>query len=782
MTKKTANNSKKTAVDQLLIDNPALAELRTKVSVAPLKPGVYRWKNKSGEVLYVGKAKQLRNRLKSYIQPAADTNLGPWKRSMLRAITDLEITVTRSELEALVLETNLIKEIRPKYNVLMKDDKNYVYVRISKDPFPVVQVLRRMFKDSAYYFGPFVSSYETKRMLELVHTVYPFMTSKDVLTALNKKANNNEDVTKPLFTVPPLPVQIGKHCGLGTGTYTKEQYNTAIVELKKFLRGQRGQVMQQLEVEMQEAAINRKYEKAAKLRDSLQYMRSLDEKQLVSDTTGENTDYIGLAVFHGYSQVVLMKEREGRLIAEQSFAFQGESDSELEVLQSFITQFYSDTADIPAVVVVPHEFEGQSVLQEWLTTLRGTNVELRVPERGKKVQLLELATTNAEQKVKQQEARWEAEKRATEAALQQLQALLQLPAMPARIEGYDISHLGGTETVGSMVVVKHGKAANDLYRSFTIKRLEDGQIDDYASLAEVLDRRLRYLVDGLQMSMDRLEAQGYTIRKALKKHNSALREQLHIPESDEVFNYKDCIVVLKDDVIVAAARLRSHDGIIELDSLYAETDVSTEWLEILLRFAIKPIKKGKIYCAVAPQYEALIAAIGGRVIHSSPKALGVTKGSIAMSIQVANQKPDVSLSAKPDLLVIDGGKGQLSTVKKVIDTLGLTIPVIGLAKREEEVFIPNQSYSIEIPKDSPALFLLTRLRNEAHRFANYQRERRGLKHYKQSALDSIAGIGPTTKQKLLDKFGTTEAIQQASNEELLLHINKVQLAQLRSSL
>lgn len=782
MTKNVPNTSKKTAIDQLLLDNPALEGLRKSVSVAPLKPGVYRWKSASGEVLYVGKAKQLRNRLKSYVQPAADANLGPWKRSMLRCIADLELTVTRNELEALVLETNLIKELRPKYNVLMKDDKNYVYVRISKDPFPTVQVLRRMQKDSAYYFGPFVSSYETKRMLELVHTVYPFMASKDVLAALNKKAKNKEDVTKPLFTVPPLPVQIGKHCRLGDGEYLQTEYLAAIAELKKFLRGQRSQIIQQLEVEMKQAAIARKYEKAAKLRDSLQYMRSLDEKQLVSDTTGENTDYIGLALLHGYSQVVLMKEREGRLIAEQSFAFQGESDNELEVLESFVTQFYSDTADIPAVVVVPYAFEGQLVLQEWLTVLRGTNVELRVPERGKKMQLLDLATTNAQQKVKQQEARWEAEKRETALALSQLQELLTLPELPQRIEGYDISHLGGTETVGSMVVTKNGKAANDLYRSFTIKRLADGQVDDYASLAEVLDRRLRYLVDGLQMSKDRFATEGYSIRKALKKHEPLLREVLKISEANTQFSYKDCSVIVQNDALVATVRLYSHDGIMELDHLYTTKDVLPELLETFLRFVLKPVKKGKVYSAVRPDQEELIAALGGRVIHSSPKALVVPKQSITMSIQVATQKPDASLAAIPDLLVIDGGKGQLSTVKKVLDRLGLEIPVIGLAKREEEIFIPNQSYSLEVPKDSPALFLLTRLRNEAHRFANYQRERRGLKHYKQSALDVIAGIGPTTKQKLLDHFGTTEAIQAASNEDLLLYINKVQLAQLRASL
>lgn len=770
------------APDQLLLDNPRLETIRTHVAVAPLKPGVYRWKNELGETVYVGKAKNLRNRLKSYVQPAADANLGPWKRSMLRSIASFECTITRTELEALILETNLIKEIRPKYNVLMKDDKNYVYIRISREPFPEVSVLRKMHKDGAYYFGPFVSSYETKRMLELVHTVYPFITSRETVTTLNKIVKNGGDSTVPLFQIPPLPVQIGKHCALGTPFYTQSQYVTAIDALKQFLRGHRQAVILQLEADMKQAAQNRKFEKAVTLRDCLQYMRSLEEKQLVSDTTGENTDYIGIAVLHGYSQVVLMKEREGRLIAEQSFAFVGQPEDELEVLLSFITQYYSDNADIPAVLVLPYELPDQIVLQQWLTDARGTNVAVQVPERGKKVQLLELATANAEQKVKQQEASWEAEKRATEAALTQLQELLHLPTIPKRIEGYDISHLGGTETVGSMVVTKNGKAANDLYRSFTIKRLVEGQIDDYASLAETLERRLRYLVDGVQMHIERLERDGITIRKALKKHGDLIKELSSLPAENTNVSYKDCFIALQAEAIIGIVQLCSHDGIQELKLLFFADAVPQSTQVVLVEFALRTVKKGKVYCAVAPAYTDLLTEVGGRIINSAPKTLVVPPTHIPMSVAMSVQKPDASLAARPDLLVIDGGKGQLSAVVKVLNALELSIPVIGLAKREEEVFIPNQSYSLEIPKDSPALFLLTRLRNEAHRFANYQRERRGIKHYKQSVLDAIAGIGPTTKQKLLDQFTTVQAITAASDEDLLLFITKAQLVQLRAGL
>lgn len=717
-------------IKEVLESNDHIPVLRKEVQVSPKEPGVYRWYSANDELLYVGKAKELRSRLSSYVSPAEDANLGPWKRSMLRSIAKLEYTVTRSEIEALILETNLIKEHKPKYNVLMKDDKNYVYVRISKQPYPEVSIVRQIAKDAAKYYGPFLSKYETRRMLEVVHTVHPFMTAKETVKGLNAKAKTGDD-TKPLYQTKPLGVQIGKHCGLGTQGYTKEQYHEAVEQLQRFLRGERTQFITQVEEQMQKAAAERKFEKAAKLRDTLQYMRSLEEKQTVSDTSGEDTDYLGLALMRGYSMLVLLREREGKLIAEQSFSFKGKSEDVQEVLQSFITQYYSENPDIPQVLVLSHAIHDAEILAEWLEQMRGKRVEIRVPERGKKVSLLELAQSNAQQKVQQLEASWEAELAARTSALEELKEVLQLPDVPERIEGYDISHLGGTETVGSMVVLRSGKADTAHYRNFTIHSLAAGTIDDYASLREVLRRRLQYLAQSTAAVVEAAEEQGYTVTKAKKADTAVLQELLH----EKTVGYKDHYIAQKDTTITAILRKYTHDGITEIDHVYFAHTVPQSVRKALALLALKSTKKGKIYLCTTPELQEFWSELGAKVINDSPKALAASakKMPLCMHIQMSKQKPDVSLSAEPNLLVIDGGKGQLNAVKEVLDELRLDIPVIGLAKREEEVFIPGKSLPIEFGKDSQAKFLLMRLRNEAHRFANLHREKRGFKAAIQSS-------------------------------------------------
>jgi excinuclease ABC subunit C len=716
-----------TSIAELLASNPHIEALRTAIKVTPKCPGVYRFFSPSGDLLYVGKAKDLRNRLLQYVSPGEDASLGPWKRSMIRTMASVEYTVTRSELEALVLETNLIKENKPKYNVLMKDDKNYVYVRISKEFYPEVRIVRLPQKDAAVYFGPFLSMFETRRMLDVFNEIYPYMTAKETVRSMNAKHLKNDRT--PLYTTASLSMQIGKHCRLGMPDYHDLEYQNSIEQLQRFLRGERRGVRQVVEEAMRTTAGERKFEKAAKLRDVLSYLTSLEEKQTVSDTSGEDTDFIGISLMRGYSMLVLLRERDGKLIAEQSFSFHGKSEDGNEVLTSFITQYYSQTSDIPAVLVIPFAITDTVVLQEWLQMQRGKSVEIRVPERGKKVSLLELAQTNAAQKVKQLEATFEAEAHARTSALEELQRLLSLPTLPNRIEGYDISHLGGTETVGSMVVMRNGKADNTHYRNFTIHSLVAGAIDDFASLKEVLHRRLLYLCNSVHLEREAIAKQGYEIRKAKKADTQALQALYSEPTAV----YNDHVVVEKSGVLCAALRKYTHNAITEIDRYHVPASVPDSIVKSLVQTALQSVKKGKVYVCVEPKMQEFWSAIGAKVIQSYPKALQCTPVHVPMMFEMHKTKEDVSLKSVPDLLVIDGGKGQLSTVYGVLKELQLKIPVIGLAKREEEVFVPGQSLPIEFAKDSPAKFMLMRLRNEAHRFANAHREKRGLKQ----ALKSI---------------------------------------------
>lgn len=759
--------------------------LRKQVNKAPEKPGVYRWLNKDGDVLYVGKAKNLKSRLKSYVQENPDKSLGPWKLSLIKHIADLDVTVTDTELEALILETNLIKEMKPKYNVLMKDDKNYVYVRISTDEYPELTVVRHMQDDQAKYFGPYVSSYNIKRTLDTLHEIFHFRACSTSIEKLNRG-------TKPERAC--LQYQIGQCNGLCVGDISKEQYQYAIEEVMRFLRGHRKSALLALKDLMDSAAAEKKFERAAKLRDTLLYIQSLEEKQVVSDTSRENTDAIGIALQGGKSQVVVLRERGGKLIEERSIALAGEADSIPAVIAEFIPQYYSAETDIPDLVLIQEDIEDKAVLEAWLKEIREKSVEIRAPERGKKSKLLSLATANASQKISQQFAKWEAAAKNLETALQDLKTMIQLPDIPKRIEGYDISHLGGTETVGSMVVIKNGKPANKEYRSFTLRTIKEGEIDDYKAMKEVLTRRLRYLCN----DEEQWQQAGITFGKARKAEEATLKEIIaQYPgtlEPDTVA-YKDFIVAREstEKIIAFGAIVNNHGDLFELDPLWVDdAHRGSKIGQHICRLLLKK-QKQKVYLLCKPYLEEYYAQIGFRYVREGPEILHTKiqdfidrypdqEAEIMMVTEPKNQKVDASLVAVPDLLVIDGGKGQLSAVVEVLEELKLNIPVIGLAKREEEVFLPGESFPVDLPKTSQASFLLQRLRDEAHRFSNAHREKRLAKGMIASALDEIPGIGLKTKADLLNAFKTVDNIKQASDEQLLTILNTKQLSALRSRL
>jgi excinuclease ABC subunit C len=748
-----------------MAENPHLEALRKRVASASTGPGIYRWKNDKGDVLYVGKAKNLRKRLAQYVNPGKGMH-GPWRQAFLRQIADFDMTVAGTELEALLLETNLIKELKPKYNVLMKDDKHYLYITISAEEYPRVSTARRMQGGKISYYGPYLNGEDVRVTLELLHEALGHRACRESLDALNR------GVPAPTKKTC-LEHQIGKCNGLCLGFIDRTEYLRRMDDVHVFLKGNHSHVRGILETKMKEAASARKFESAARLRNELHVLDRLEGKssaQLASDTTGEDSDVFGVAVLSNRAHVVVLKRRGGRIVDETAFELAGEAEDAQGVLSQFLPQFYEDEPLIPSQVLLPVDLPDKDTLQEWLTMKRRdasqqpflAAVRVIIPERGRKSHLIQLAEKNAREKARLQEVKWESEKANTEAALDGLQRLLNLPVKPLRIEGYDISHLGGTETVGSMVVMKNGKTANKDYRSFTIRTMKAGVVDDYRALKEVLKRRLRRFCEDLPEEERKWKEQGVTFGKARKA---------------DALPAETTVVARKDDTVIAHGGLKKIDGVTVLDHPHKDA------LNVfLIRKILRSVKKGKVYVVVPAEKEETYGELGFRYVIKPPKGLTTDGGNVVMMWEAHQNKPDASLSAKPDLIVIDGGKGQLSAVTEVMESCALDIPVIGLAKREEEVFVPDNPVPVIFPKDSPAKFLLMRLRDEAHRFANRHREKRLKTKTFASALDTLPGIGEKTKEELLKKFGTVNGIKNATDDELASVVSEEQMHTLRKHL
>lgn len=766
--------------------NDALTMLRRRVASVPVSPGVYRWLDADGKVLYVGKAKNLRNRMKSYVQDGLKRSA--WTEIMVRQIADFDITVVRNELEALILEANIIKEMQPKYNVLLKDDKGYVYIRASlNDAYPRVEVVRRIENDSAKYFGPFISgSKATEETLSMIDSIVHFRACKGSLDALN--------AGKPMTHTPCLDYQIGKCSGLCVGAVSQEEHRSRIDHVVSFFRGNFSSIKKRTQEEMQALAKEKKFERAARLRDVLKFIESLEERQVVADTSGDDADIFGVALRHGRVHVVLLRQRGGKVIEQLGFPLKGEAETVAEVIEQFLPQYYAKTDDIPPSILLSDAPNDVDVLEGWLQEKRGKSVKIFVPERGKKSKLLLMAERNAQEKVEQQFAAWEAETRKIEGALGGLQTLLGLPHPPRRIEGYDISHLGGSATVGSMVVFINGKPKRDHYRSFNMKSVIEGEIDDYKSLAETLRRRLKYLTDDLKTALHRMKEQGIEIGKARKGEQKAIETAIaseHRLATDNIV-YKNFFVARRGTEIIATASIVKHDGgILELRSVWVSDNARGYRLgQLLARTALSKVKKGKVYLVIDQHFEEYYAEIGFRHVITPPELLLQKEQEfqrmhpehplgLFFVYEAGKQKLDTSFSERPDLLLIDGGKGQLSAVVDVLKELHLDIPVAGLAKREEEIFIPGQSVPLLVKEGSESRFLLQRLRDEAHRFANDRRQRRLTSALFASKLDEVPGIGEETKKALLKKFGSADAVISASDDALREVLSEPQVKALR---
>jgi len=584
----------------------------------------------TGRVIYVGKAAHLRNRVRSYF--GSPLSMEGKTRLLSDAIADFEYVVTHTEQEALHLEAALVKRHQPLFNIRLKDDKHYPYLKVDlKDPWPRVYITRRVEKDGARYFGPFANAGSVRRTLDIVNKLFPWRSCTKTITGTDPR--------------PCLDYFINRCIAPCTSYCTKEEYDEVIRQVILFLEGRTEEVLRSLKAEMQQASVSMEYERAARVRDQIESIERVTERQTVASTKPSDEDIFGLARGDTEAMVQVLFIRGIKMVNVDSFTLDGTKDeADGDVMASFVQQFYESATYIPKRVVVPVELPERTLIESWLAERRGGRVELLVPQRGEKRRLVEMATNNARESLDMARVKWLADRGKTHNALTQLQEELDLPALPARIECYDISNIQGTSSVGSMVVFVDGHPRPQEYRRFRIKSVTGA--NDFASLAEVLRRRFR--------------------------------------------------------------RAR--------ENLLRETGV------------------------VAPAVDA-----------ASPTAA----------------REDESFAAMPDLVIIDGGKGQLSAVTDVMREMGVKhIPTVGLAKQHEEIYVQDVSDPIVLPRASEALYLVQRIRDEAHRFAiTYHRSVRG-KSSIQSALDTIPGVGPKRKKALLKKFGSVRGIREAAVEEI----------------
>ncbi len=588
----------------------------------PAKPGVYLHKDKNETIIYVGKAINLRNRVRSYFHKNVDSV----KTSRLRReVADIDIITTESELEALLLENTLIKKHKPKYNIRLKDDKRYPYIKVHwHDDFPKVTVTRRMERDGSRYFGPYTSVWAVHQTLDMLRKIFPYLTCDRVINGQDDRACLYLDI---------------KLCnGPCIGAVNKEQYRAMIQDLMDFLNGKSEHIVKDIQHKMQAAAKNLQFEKAAEYRDQLTAVNKVVAKQKVISAANADQDVIAFAREQGDACVQVFFIRYGKLIGREYFMLDGaEGESDEEILSEFMTQFYDEAAHIPKEVLLPSEVSEAMVIEEWLKRKRSTKVTITVPLKGRKKELVKMAATNAQDTLMTIRQQWEADRSKHVQAMAELQEALDLPSPPARIECYDISHTQGTNTVASMVVFVQGAPRKSDYRRFNIRSVTN---DDFGAMKEALTRRFE--------------------------------------------RYKD---------------------------------------------------------------------------------------SLAGELQDPNQigkKKDTAWAILPDLLIVDGGKGQLSMAVEILREFDLEgeVPLAGLAKREEELFVPGKSRSILLDRRSQGLFLVQRVRDEAHRFANTGHRKRRAKMGTASILDSIPGVGPKRRKLLLDRFESLDGIRSATVEEI----------------
>ena len=606
-----------------------------RLRVTPEKPGVYIMKDARNEVLYVGKASVLRNRLRSYF---GSSNGQPAKiRRMMSQMTDFEFIVTDTEAEALILENTLIKRYKPHFNARLKDDKTYPYLKIDlTEDFPRVYITRQVSQDGARYFGPFATASSVRKTMDLIKKLFPYRSCTKNITGRDPR--------------PCLEYYIHRCVAPCSGLADKEQYAQVIQQVIMFMEGNTEAVTRELRKNMDAAAEQLEFERAAVLRDQIRGIDQVAEEQQVKveSNPGGDMDFIALAQGTSEAWVEVFFIRRGKLIGRDHFFMEGTQDEAPElVVGQFLRQFYQNALVIPPVVYIQHPPEDQELIREWLKDKRGGAVRLVCPRRGQHKKLMDVVGENAVQGLAQHRVKWLNNSGVLHQAMSELEEELSLPAIPLRMECYDISHVQGSNLVGSMVVFQDGRPKTAHYRRFQIKSV-DG-VDDYASMQEMLRRRFKRLAD-----------------------------------------------------------------------------IRSEKQEI-----------------------------------SAPGTLGEDPES------QTGGKDGTAWGIEPDLVIIDGGKGHLSAALEVLLELGLDdIPLAALAKENEWLFVPHTPEPIELPRNSQGLYLVQRIRDEAHRFAvTYHRNLRSKSSLK-SSIDLVTGIGPKRKRMLLRRFGSIQGIKEAPVDEI----------------
>jgi excinuclease ABC subunit C len=595
---------------------------------------------------------------------------------MVARIDDIEFLVVKNEVEALVLESNYIKQYRPKYNVLLRDDKSYPYIKVAlTEDFPRVYRVRSFKHDGNRYFGPYTNSGAVDATLDLLNKLFAYRTCRyDASNWAPPRTGEPPAGWKPKLLARPCTQYYIHRCGAPcVANVSREEYDQVIKQVILFLEGKHDEVLKDLYAKMEQAAEDLNFEEAARIRDRIKAVEKVLEKQRIINTEGQDDqDVVALASGDDEMCAQVFFFRNGKLVGREYFILQGTRDSSHgEIMTSFLQQFYETSPHVPAEVIVEVEPDDRVVLQNWLREKRkqiaasnggSRTVEITIPKRGDKVRLVEMVKQNAQEVLEQQRIKWLTDSQKTQMALEELQEALNLVNPPQRIECYDISNTQGTNSVGAMVVFEGGRPKNSEYRRFKIKTVEGA--NDFASHQEVLRRRFRKVATQQERSVE----EGVT---ALVDKTSSQRDG--------------------DEEIEQASEQMQHD-----------------W-------------------------------------------------------------------ALPDLIIIDGGKGQLNAAMEVMNDLKLDIPTIGVAKEEgshtklataEEIYIPGASEPIVLPRNSQGLYLLQRIRDEAHRFSiTYHRKVRSERTFK-SVLDEIPGIGPRRKKALMNHFGSVRAISAASVEEL----------------
>ena len=598
---------------------------RPPTGTIPEGPGSYQFRDEQGRVIYVGKASNLRQRLSNYFQHPR--NMHARTAQMVQTAETVEWIEVRNEVEALMLEYSLIKQHRPRFNIRLRDDKSYPFLAVTLDEqFPRALVMRGRKRKGTRYFGPYAHAYAIRETLDLLLRSFP------VRTCSPGKFNEHQRIGRPC-----LLFHIEKCSGPCVGEIEEMPYRQLVTDLCEFLDGDTDEIVKRLQADMRDAASTLEYERAARLRDRLASVHRAIEKQQMVAERSEDIDVIGLAEDELEAAVQVFFVRKGRVVGRKGFILDKVEDlSPGGLIDRILEDMYGDEppAGVPKQVLVPVESEDLATYEEWLSHLRGSRVQVRVPQRGDKRALHETVTRNAREEFMRHRLRRAGDHNARSRALTEIQDLLCLPEAPLRIECYDMAHLQGTDYVGSMVVLEDGLPNKREYRRFKVKEVQGN--DDYAAMEEVLTRRLT--------------------------------------------------------------------------AYLAERDLP----------------------------------IGER---------GERPGKFAYP---------------PQLLLVDGGKGQLAVAERVVQRLGLAdeIPIASLAKRFEEVYLPGNPTPVAVPRGSEALFMLQRIRDEAHRFANsFHRELRG-KRMTVSALDDIAGLGEVRKKKLTQALGSVTNVKKATLAEL----------------